>query len=137
MVSAMDKFSKEKRSEIMAKIRSKETKFERDFATKLKRSTSKRFKTNVSYLEGKPDIVFTKEKIAIFLDSDFWHGWQYSRWKSSLNDFWRSKIESNRKRDRKVTSRLRKAGWTVARIWGHEVSSDPDKAVSRVIDLLA
>jgi len=124
----MDKFSKKKRSEIMSKIRSNNTKFERKFIAVLKKLTKKKFQTNVASIKGKPDIVFKKDKICVFLDSDFWHGWQYPRWKHLLkNDFWHKKIENNRKRDRKTTAYLRKNGWHVIRIWGHELLQNKEK----------
>jgi len=133
----MDKFTKKKRSEIMAKIHSKDTKFERDFRVILKRSINKKFETNVAKLKGKPDMVFAREKLCVFLDSDFWHGWQYPRWKSILNDFWREKIEGNRGRDRKTTAYLRKNNWRVVRIWEHEIIKDRRKTIQRVVKALS
>ena len=63
--------------------------------SELKKKTGKKFRTNVGDLRGKPDIVFQKEKVCVFLDSDFWHGWQYPRWKKVLkNDF--DRLESER-----------------------------------------
>ena len=104
---------------------------------KLKKQTGKKFKINDKRLRGKPDIVFQKEKICVFLDSDFWHGWQYPKWKRKLkNDFWKKKIEGNRARDRKNTAYLRNNGWQVARIWGHEIKKDIDAAVSSVANLI-
>lgn len=120
----VDKISKDKRSKLMSGIRSKNTKFEEDFIRNLKKITKKKFLTNVSSVRGKPDIVFLKEKICVFLDSDFWHGWQYPRWKHLLkDDFWRTKIEKNRRRDRAVTTSLRRKGWQVTRIWGHNIKN--------------
>lgn len=129
-----DLLSKKKRSELMSKIRSRDTKFEQNFIAALKKMTRKKFKTNVTSIKGKPDIVFFKEKICIFLDSDFWHGWYYSRWKHLLkNDFWRNKIENNRKRDKKITVYLRKNDWKVLRIWEHELRGKRlDKVIKRV-----
>ena len=66
-----DKISKKNRSAVMSTIRSKGTKFELDFISAIKQKTNKRFKLNVKTLKGKPDIVFTKNKLCIFLDSDF------------------------------------------------------------------
>jgi len=128
----MDKFTKAKRSEIMAKIRSKDTIFERDFAVILKKATRKKFQMNVSTIKGKPDIVFAKKKVCIFLDSDFWHGWRYPRWKHILNSFWKEKIEDNRRRDKKTTAYLRKNGWTVLRFWEHEIATNPRKILKKV-----
>lgn len=107
----------------MSKIRSKNTKFEVNFIRLLRKQTKIKFKTHVRSIGGNPDIVFSKQKICIFLDSDFWHGWQYPRWKHLLkNDFWRDKIENNRRRDKKITSFLRKNDWKVLRIWEHNTS---------------
>lgn len=114
-----------KRSELMSKIRSRDTKFEQEFIIFLRNATRKKFQTNVASIKGKPDIVFQKDKICIFLDSNFWHGWYYPRWKHLLkNDFWREKIENNRRRDRKTTAFLRKNGWVVLRFWGHQIKTE-------------
>lgn len=132
-----DLLSKKKRSELMSKIRSRDTKFEQNFIAALKKMTRKKFKTNVISIKGKPDIVFFKEKICIFLDSDFWHGWYYSRWKHLLkNDFWREKIINNRIRDRRITAYLRKNGWIVLRIWEHEIKKKIDRALNKIIEKL-
>lgn len=118
-----DKLTVPKRSLLMSKIRSKNTKFEENFIYQLKKEIKIKFKTHVRKILGNPDIVFEKQKICIFLDSNFWHGWQYSRWKHLLkNNFWRDKILNNRSRDRKNTKKLRAAGWTVLRFWEHEIN---------------
>jgi DNA mismatch endonuclease (patch repair protein) len=132
-----DPLPTKKRSELMSKIRSRDTKFEREFILALKKATRKRFKTNVASIKGKPDIVFLKNKICVFLDSDFWHGWYYPRWKHLLkNDFWREKIENNRKRDKKTTIYLRKGGWKVIRFWEHNLKKYSRKEVNRVVKYL-
>lgn len=132
-----DKISKAKRSSVMSKIRSRGTKFETDFLEKFKTKTKKRYRLNVKELKGKPDIVFDRYKLCVFLDSDFWHGWQYPRWKHLLkNDFWRNKIESNRARDKKNTSWLRKNGWKVLRIWEHNIKKDADREISKIMESL-
>ena len=129
-----DALPTKKRSELMSKIRSKDTKFERTFLGVLEKSTRKKFQTNVTSIKGKPDIVFRKDKVCVFLDSDFWHGWYYPRWKHLLkNDFWREKIENNRKRDRKITIYLRKNGWKVYRFWEHNVKKDIKKLINKII----
>ena len=125
-----------KRSELMSKIRSRGTKFEREFIEALKKSTRKKFKINVASIKGKPDIVFYKDRICVFLDSDFWHGWYYPRWKHLLkNDFWREKIENNRKRDKKTTRYLRMNGWTVCRIWEHNFKKYPEKEIKKILKI--
>lgn len=117
----------------MSKIRSKNTKFEKSFITHLKKSTSEKFRTHDTHIKGKPDIVFDESKVCVFLDSDFWHGWQYPRWKHLLkNDFWRNKIERNRARDKKTTRFLRRKGWKVIRLWEHQINSNVDKCLKRI-----
>lgn len=117
----------------MAKIHSKNTKFERDFVELLKKSTRRNFQTNVASIKGKPDIVFYKDKVCIFLDSDFWHGWQYPRWEKILNEFWKQKIGGNRTRDRKITAYLRRNGWCVIRIWEHNIKKSLIRTIETVV----
>ena len=132
-----DSLSKKRRSELMSKIRSRDTKLERDFIIALRKATRKKFKMNVVSIKGKPDIVFLKDKFCVFLDSDFWHGWYYPCWKHLLkNDFWREKIENNRKRDKKISAYLRKSGWEVLRIWEHEIKNNSDSATKKILKKL-
>ena len=105
--------------------------------SKLKKKTGKNFRINDRDLRGKPDIVFQKEKVCVFLDSDFWHGWQYPRWKKILkNDFWKKKIEDTRNRDAKITVYLRRKGWKVLRIWGHQINEKSSATIDKVINNL-
>lgn len=132
-----DTLSKEKRSSVMSKIRSRGTKFEKDFIQELKKRVRNKFEVNVKEIRGKPDIVFRRKRVCVFLDSNFWHGWQYPRWKHLLkNDFWRGKIEKNRKRDRNTTQYLRREGWTVIRIWEHLIKTDFERALGKVLENL-
>lgn len=134
-----DRLSPADRSSLMSKIRSRGTKFENEFVKLIKAATRNKFEQNAKDLIGKPDVLFRKEKICIFLDSDYWHGWQFPRWKNLLkNDYWKEKIDRNRKRDRKVTSTLRRNGWTVVRLWGHDVkNTEPYGKVSKILRHLA
>lgn len=132
-----DTLTVHERSKRMSLIRSKSTRFERGFIEELKRKTRKTFATNDKSVFGKPDVVFRKYKICVFLDSNFWHGWQYPRWKHLLkDDFWREKIERNRKRDKKVTTKLRAEGWTVFRFWEHKLKKDQTHCIEKVLDSL-
>lgn len=128
-----DKISSKHRSELMSKIPSKNTKFELGFINLLKKSVVNKFETHDVSLKGKPDIVFAKEKLCVFLDSDFWHGWQYPRWKHLLkNNFWREKINKNRVRDLKTTRFLKKNGWKVLRIWEHKYKNQPEEVIQSI-----
>ena len=85
-------------------------------------------------IAGKPDIAVPKKRVAVFLDSDFWHGWNFPRWKNRLpKKYWRDKIEYNRKRDKRNFAKLRRMGWKVIRIWGHEIKKDPDECAGRIL----
>lgn len=132
-----DSLSKDDRSELMSKIKSKRTKFEEDFISFMKDNIHEDFIFNDGSIRGKPDIVLKGKKLCVFLDSDFWHGWQYPRWKQLLkNDFWREKIERNRKRDRIITTYLRRKGWMVLRIWEHSIKENSIKQVDRINKML-
>lgn len=96
------------------------------------RKTGLRFQRNYKKLEGSPDIVFLKRKVAIFIDGDFWHGWRLPAWEHKLSEFWKSKLRANRKRDQRNFRRLRASDWTVIRLWEHEIQSDSDRCIDRI-----
>jgi DNA mismatch endonuclease, patch repair protein len=86
-----------------------------------------------SDLPGKPDLVFTRARIVVFLDGCFWHGCPvHSQQPKTNSGFWLAKIGRNKQRDSEVTKQLNLSGWTVLRYWEHEVRADIDK-VSRTI----
>jgi len=88
-------------------------------------------------LLGKPDIVFIKKKIAIFIDGCFWHKCPEDfQEPETRKEFWMKKIQSNIDRDKKVNEKLKNDGWTVMRIWEHEIKKEPEKAVKKIIALL-
>jgi DNA mismatch endonuclease (patch repair protein) len=81
---------------------------------------------------GKPDFVFPKKKLAVFVDGCFWHMCPRCGYTPANNaDFWRTKLKGNRERDRIVTRSLRKIGWTVLRIWEHEMV-DGDRVIKKL-----
>jgi DNA mismatch endonuclease (patch repair protein) len=80
------------------------------------------FRRHVRSLPGCPDIVFQSERVAIFVDGDFWHGWRLPTWEDRLTDFWRMKLRTNRARDQRNFRRLRAKGWKVIRVWQHELA---------------
>ena len=77
-------------------------------------------------------MVFPTERVAIFVDGDFWHGYRFPRWRNALPAFWQKKIQANRLRDRRTFQQLRRRGWTVLRIWQHEIDADLSACASRV-----
>jgi DNA mismatch endonuclease (patch repair protein) len=88
-------------------------------------------------LLGKPDIVFTKKKIAIFIDGCFWHKCSVCFQKpETRREFWLKKINSNVKRDKIVNEQLLADGWNVIRFWEHEVRKEPEKVMQKIIELL-
>ena len=74
---------------------------------------------------GNPDFIIRSEKIAIFCDGDFWHGYDFRRGHGPEKGFWRDKIEGNMKRDAHVSRKLRREGWSVLRFWEHAIKKDP------------
>jgi DNA mismatch endonuclease (patch repair protein) len=92
-----------------------------------------RFQRNCKRLNGSPDIVFPKQKVAIFIDGDFWHGWRLPAWEHKLSDFWKLKLHANRRRDQRNFRRLRAADWTVIRLWEHEIRSHPGRCIARIL----
>lgn len=95
-----------------------------------------RYRTHVMDLPGRPDMAFVGLQVVVFIDGDFWHGWRFPTWSSRLTGFWKEKIERNRHRDRNNFRRLRAAGWTVIRLWEHEVKRDPAWCVDRIVRAL-
>lgn len=84
-------------------------------------------------LPGRPDIVFVTAKVAIFVDGCFWHGCPLHGTRPKSNaQFWREKIERNRERDRQVDCQLTQAGWSVVRLWQHEVQKDLEGCIRRI-----
>lgn len=118
-----DIFSQTKRSDIMSKISSKDTKPE-ILVRKFLFSKGFRYRINVKTLPGKPDIVLPKYKTIIFVNGCFWHGHNCKKGKlpSSNTDFWKEKISNNKSRDAKNSDLLVKLGWKVIIIWQCEIS---------------
>lgn len=85
---------------------------------------------------GNPDFVIIVKKIAIFCDGDFWHGYKYYERKKPAKKFWRDKIEGNMKRDAIISRNLRRNGWSVLRLWEHDIEKNPDKCKKKIINKL-
>ncbi len=129
----MDTLTPEQRRKNMKSIKSKDTKIELKLRKELW-NRGYRYRKNVKSLPGTPDIVFSKYKLAIFCDSEFFHGkdWEVLKprlEKSNNSEFWISKISQNRERDEKVNKQLLFQGWTVIRFWGTDITKNLDECV--------
>lgn len=94
-----------------------------------------RYRKNYRKLPGSPDIAITKQKIAIFVDGEFWHGYDWKNRKQRLKrnrDYWIKKIEENIARDKRDNILLRQQGWVVLHFWEKEVLKDTDYCVELV-----
>lgn len=131
-----DIFSKEKRSDIMSKVRHRDSKIEILFRKKLWNAGFRYRKNSAKYF-GKPDLVLKKYKTVIFIDSCFWHGCKEHKPMPRTNKkFWKSKIDRTIERDREVTNYYKKIEWHVIRIWEHDLKNIFDKTFDRIIAIL-
>ena len=120
----------------MSRIRSKNTKIEKLVFREL-RKRKIYFQRHYKKCAGNPDIALPGKKIAIFIDGDFWHGYNFKKTKSRLpKKYWQEKIQSNIQRDRKNVVELKKEGWQVLRIWEYEIEKDITKAVNKIQKLI-
>jgi DNA mismatch endonuclease (patch repair protein) len=130
-----DNLTREQRSMTMSRIRSRDTLPEM-ILRRLLHAEGCRFRLHVVTLPGKPDLVFQRARVVVFIDGDFWHGWRFSAWAPKLAPYWRQKIAGNRARDARNFRRLRRQGWLVLRIWEHQIERDPQTCVARVLAAL-
>lgn len=135
----MDDLTPEQRRKNMQAIKSKDTSIEIALRTALWHRGI-RYRKNYKQLPGKPDIVITKHKIAIFCDSDYWHGYdwdnRHQRIKSN-RDYWIPKIERNMARDKEITAQLQAMGWIVLRFWEWQIKKRLNACVDVVIKTIA
>ncbi len=125
----------EQRSRAMKRVKLKDGSLEKPVQREL-RARGLRFKRHVRTLPGSPDLVFPEQKLAVFVDGDFWHGYRLPAWEHKLSPFWRDKLHTNRARDRRNFRRLRLAGWLVVRLWQHDVERRLVPSVERIVSLL-
>ena len=136
----MDNLTAEQRRKNMRHIKSKDTSIEVKLRKELW-NRGYRYRKNVSNLPGKPDIVLTKYKIAIFCDSEFFHGkdWEVLKprlEKSNNADYWVKKISRNMERDNIINIVLLFMGWTVIRFWGKDILKNIDDCISVIEDVI-
>lgn len=122
----------------MARVRNKDSKAELAVRCRL-HALGYRYRVQLK-ITGRPDIAFTRLKLAVFIDGDMWHGnaWQLRGLPSlaamfpSRTEWWVAKIEGNMARDRKVTDQLNADGWLVLRFWESEVQADLESVIARI-----
>jgi len=127
--------SKIERSRHMALVRGRNTRFELDFLRLLSAELyplGYRYRKHCRHVFGTPDVVFTKYRLAIFIDSDFWHGRNFKQLANRMSPLWRTKIERNMARDRQVNRKLRRSGWSVLRFGEREIKRRPSSAINRI-----
>jgi DNA mismatch endonuclease (patch repair protein) len=129
----MDNRTPEQRSRNMSRIKSKNTKPELALMKAL-REKGVWFTHHRTDVMGKPDIVFKRKKVAVFIDSEFWHGKKHLP-KSNV-EFWQNRFERNRQRDEKVNAELDKQGWIVIRISDAEIKTDIEACAERIIKVI-
>lgn len=134
MAKRTDTLSPEQRRKAMRAVKSKDSKIE----VRLRKALwnrGHRYRKNYKRVFGKPDIVFVGLKIAIFCDSEFWHGHNWGERKhdfKSKKEYWINKIEKNMERDREVNQRLKEEGWVVLRFWGNAINKSLNECVERI-----
>lgn len=95
------------------------------------------FQKHYKKIPGNPDIAIPSKKKVVFIDGDFWHGWKIRETKKRLpSNYWKEKIETNIKRDIKNRRRLKRTGWKILRIWEHELESNLQKNLKRIMTFL-
>lgn len=130
-----DNLTPEQRSYCMSRIKGKDTGLEVHVRSELHKR-GLRFRKHIKELPGKPDIVFSKARVAVFVDGDFWHGYRFPLWEHKVSDFWKKKIAKNRDRDGRNHKKLRGMGWTVIRVWQHEVQEDLETCINRIVSAI-
>lgn len=126
--------TKEQISYNMSRVKNKNSKIEMLLRKELW-NRGLRYQKNVKTIMGKPDIVFKGKKIAVFCDSEFWHGYDWDNRKNDIKsnrDFWIAKIERNMQRDVEVTEYLENSGWLVLRFWGNDIKKYTKKCADSI-----
>lgn len=129
----MDRLTKEQRHKNMSNIKNSDTKIELLLRKELWKA-GYRYRKNYKKLPGKPDIVLTKYKIAVFCDSEFFHGKDWMELSKQLErgknaEFWKNKISRNIERDDEINKKLNFLGWKVIRFWGKDILQKPEECI--------
>jgi DNA mismatch endonuclease, patch repair protein len=132
-----DFLSPETRSRVMSRIRSKDTKPELLLRRELHRRGVRGWRCHPKAIPGKPDLAFTRWRIAVFVDGCFWHGHPDFFTPGKSGAYWDAKIARTKERDRIANETLTADGWTVLRFWDFEVEDELDRCIDRVVEALA
>ena len=129
----MDNLTPEQRKKNMKNIRSENTKPERIIINELSKRNIE-FMVHPKDIIGKPDLVLFNKKVAIFIDSDFWHGNpERLIMPKSNRGYWEKKIERNRQRDKEVNMTLKSMGWQIIRLWEYDIEHDLDNCMNKIL----
>ncbi len=134
----MDKLTKEQRSKNMKAVKNKGSNIEKRLM-KFLWQKGFRYTKNDESVFGKPDIAFKGLKIAIFCDSEFWHGknWETKKMEHKTNiQFWYKKIERNMERDKEVNIQLTENGWKVLRFWGNDILKNTENCINQIENVI-
>ena len=136
----MDKLTPEQRHKNMSHIKNKDSKIELVLRRALW-NKGYRYRKNYARLPGKPDIVLIKYRIAVFCDSEFFHGKNFEQLKIQLSksknaEFWINKIQKNIEHDQEINKKLNALGWTVIRFWGKDIIKNTDQCVQTIDDII-
>lgn len=133
-----DVFTNAKRSEVMSRIRGRGNKDTELALMKLLRHHHITGWRRNQAVFGKPDFVFPKSLLAVFVDGCFWHGCpKHCKTPANNRPFWKKKLAANRARDKRVNQTLRKAGWHVVRIWEHDLAKQGEVCIRRITSALS
>ena len=133
-----DRHTPEQRRKNMRAVKNKDSKMELRLRKALW-ALGYRYRKNYGQVYGKPDIVFISKKVAIFCDSEFWHGYDWERKKleiKSNKEFWYKKLEGNIKRDQQVNDELSHQGWIVLRFWEREIKNNLESCIAKIEETL-
>lgn len=131
-----DTYSAEVRSRVMAKVKGRDTGPELALRRALWALGVRGWRCHRRDVPGKPDLVFSRARVAVFVDGAFWHGHPDKYWQGRSGEYWDAKISRNIARDNRINQELSEMGWKVIRLWDFEVEKDPQAAGRRVRQLL-
>jgi DNA mismatch endonuclease (patch repair protein) len=131
-----DTYSAKTRSRVMASVKGRDTGPEMKLRRALYHLGVRGWRCHRANLPGRPDLAFSRTRLAVFVDGGFWHGHPSKYWPGRSGGYWDAKIARNQTRDRRVDMELAAVGWRSLRIWDFEVERDPGGAAARVSEAL-